>query len=243
MIHHLKSFFPPFTLYFSRPLIKHVIMSYGVDIPTEVGYTYSKKYNAVRTENGETKIVDRNETVMPELKTIFRENPRGELTATEAEQGRGGLGEYFIKKKPTTVPYELTVPEARLQHSGDGSVPYLSLSWAQTWLLHAARARRFTEDESEVESDTKNALDHISISHRPQGETEWIEGPPPEALTILGGDDQKVDSDTGISNPHGTRYKPLMKRYHNIGVSRTTGIEYSTTVVEAIGVEHKETTR
>jgi hypothetical protein len=34
-----------------------------------------------------------------------------------------------------------------------------------------------------------------------------------------------------------------MKKFHNVGISRTTGIEYTTSVIEAIGVEHKETTR
>ena len=56
--------------------------------------------------------------------------------------------------------------------------------------------------------------------------------------------DQLVDTaDTGTNHPHGTRYKPEMTRYHNVGTSRTTGIEYTTTVIEALGVEHKETTR
>ena len=227
----------------SRPLIKHVIMSYGVDIPTEAGYIYSKKYNVERSEDGDSRVIDRNETIIPELKTVFWETPRGGLTKEEIQSVRGGIGEYFIKKKPKREPVEVSVPEARLQHCGDGSVPYLSLSWVQTWLLHAARARRFTDDKKNLNVDIKNALDHISISHRPQGESDWIDGPIPESLTIHGVDEQKADSDTGISHPHGTRYKPLMKRYHNIGVSRTTGIEYSTTIIEAVGVEHKETTR
>jgi hypothetical protein len=218
-------------------------MSYGVDIPTEVGYIYSKKYNVERSEDGETKIVDRNENEIPKLKTIFWENPQGLITKEESEGAKGGLGGYFIKKKPKREPLNMTVPEARMHHCGDGSVPYLSLSWAQTWLLHAARARRFTEDKHKLNVDIKNALDYIRISHRPQGESDWIDGPPPKSVTILGADDQKADSDTGISHKHGTRYKPLMKRYHNIGVSRTTGIEYTTTVIEAIGIEHKETTR
>ena len=34
-----------------------------------------------------------------------------------------------------------------------------------------------------------------------------------------------------------------MKKFHNVGTSRTTGMEYTTSVIEAIGVEHKETTR
>jgi len=227
-----------------RPLIKHVIMAYGVDIPTEVGYIYSKKYNVEYSEDGVlTSIIDRNETELPHLKTAFWENPRGALTKELIDAPRASIGEYFMKKKPKKEPMEVTVPEARLQHSGDGSVPYLSLSWVQTWLLHATRARRFTEDKYKIGGGTKNALDHITVSHRPQGESDWIEGPAPESLAILGGDDQKADSDTGISHPHGTRYKPLMKRYHNIGVSRKTGIEYTTSIIEAVGIEHKETTR
>lgn len=218
-------------------------MGYGVDIPTEVGYIYSKKYNVEHLEDGETRIVDRNETEIPSLQSTFWETPRGVLMREENDRERGGLGDYFIKKKPKREIVEYTVPEAHLQHCGDGSVPYISLAWAHTWLLHAARARRFTEDKQKLDVSMKNALDHISISHRPQGESEWIEGPPPKSITILGGDDQKADSDTGISHPHGTRYKPLMKRYHNIGASRRTGIEYTTTVIEAIGIEHKETTR
>jgi len=226
-----------------RPLIKHVIMSYGLDIPTEVGYVYSKKYNVEHSKDGETRIVYRNETEIPNLKTVIWENPRGLLVTEQIEAPRGSIAEYFMKKKARREPMEVTVPEARLQHCGDGSVPYLSLSWVQTWLLHAARARRFTEDKHSMNVDAKNALDYISISHRPQGESDWIEGPAPEEVTILGNEEQKADSDTGTSHPHGTRYKPLMKRYHNVGVSRTTGIEYTTSVTEAIGVEHKETTR
>ena len=220
-------------------------MAYGLDVPTEVGYIYSKKYNVEHSKDGgDSTIVDRNETEIPNLKTVLWENPRGVLLKEQIEGApRGSIGEYFMKKKPKREPMEVTVPEAHLQHCGDGSVPYLSLSWAQTWLLHAARARRFTEDKHKMKVDTTNVLDHISISHRPQGESDWIEGPAPEEVAILGIDDQKADSDTGTSHPHGTRYKPLMTRYHNLGISRTTGIEYTTTVIEAIGVEHKETTR
>ena len=78
--------------------------------------------------------------------------------------------------------------------------------------------------------------------------------------------------DTGTQHPHGTKYKPKMVRFQSsgttwatfkfgsysihlprahviflalrdLGKSRSTGMEYTTTVIEAIGVEHKETTR
>ena len=108
--------------------------------------------------------------------------------------------------------------------------------------MHAARAKRSSE---EIEADERNALDHIDISHRPIGANEWVDGPPPDKLTVTGGDEVKLTdtSDTGTDHPHGTRYKPEMIRHKNVGVSRKTGIEYTTTVIEAIGIEHKETTR
>ena len=52
-----------------------------------------------------------------------------------------------------------------------------------------------------------------------------------------------TEADTGTDHPHGTRYKPEMIRFYNVGKSRTTGIVYTTSLIEAIGVEHKETTR
>ena len=88
-----------------------------------------------------------------------------------------------------------------------------------------------------------NPLEDISISHRPKGDLEWIKGPPPERIIIEGEKKVEESSDTGTNHPHGTKYKPEMVRYDNKGTSRTTGIEYTTTVLEAIGVEHKETTR
>ena len=121
-------------------------------------------------------------------------------------------------------------------------MPYLSLSWVHTWLLHAARAKRVSEKDRASE-DERNALDHIEISHRPPGEIEWVEGPPPDQEDDDSDLKLVAEADTGTNHPHGTRYKPEMTRYHNVGRSRTTGIEYTTTVIEAIGVEHKEATR
>jgi hypothetical protein len=88
-----------------------------------------------------------------------------------------------------------------------------------------------------------NPLDSIEISHRPEGATEWKQGPPPERAKKNFDKKFEESRDTGTQYPHGTKYKPEMVRYHSNGTSRTTGIEYTTTVIEAIGVEHKETTR
>ena len=223
----------------SRPLIKHVILAYGVDYPTEVGYVYEKEYK-VESHGAKPDPNNGEPGSMPILKSVLWEEPGGKVTIEEVDNSRGGLTDVLIKKKPKREPFETN--EARLPHSGDGSVPYLSLSWAHTWLLHAARAKRFSEDDRAVVEDQQNALNYIEISHRPQGEIDWIEGPPPKPF---GQDEPKrvEEADTGTNHPHGTRYKPEMIRYHNVGTSRTTGIEYTTSVIEAVGVEHKETTR
>jgi hypothetical protein len=213
-------------------------MAYGVDIPTEVGYIYSKKIPSEEAGPGSS-TKSKTESNLPTLKTILWEEPRGRLTEEKVD-AKASLTDVFILKK---AKHEILqgAAEKSLPHSGDGSVPYLSLAWAHTWLLHAARAKRFSEDDPQ--QDRKNALNHIDISHRPQGAAEWVDGPPPKQIDI--GDDRKMvdEADTGTSHPHGTRYKPEMVRYHNVGISRTTGIEYTTTIIEAIGVEHKETTR
>ena len=83
------------------------------------------------------------------------------------------------------------------------------------------------------------------MTHRPKGGIEWVDGygadPREEVEETANGD--KDDDDTGTSHPHGTRYKPKMVRFQSSGKSRSTGMQYTTTVIEAIGVEHKETTR
>jgi hypothetical protein len=107
----------------------------------------------------------------------------------------------------------------------------------QTWLLHSVRARRYSGNLD------GNPLDDIEVRHRPEGAMEWVDGPPPKRLTVVGEKKVEESSDTGTAHPHGTKYKPEMVRYHNSGTSRTTGIEYTTTVIEALAVEHKETTR
>ena len=206
-----------------RPLIKHVIMAYGVDIPTEVGYSYKKKVYQESKDDFDG---------VPNLGKVIIEEANGELLVEKMDSTRNGLADLLTKKRRRREELK----SGSLQHSGDGSVPYLSLSWAHTWLLHAARAMH----HSGTESVTGNPLDDIEISYRPKGAMEWVKGPPPKEADPI---EKKKIVDTGTNHPHGTRYKPEMHRFHNVGTSRTTGIEYTTTVIEAIGVEHKETTR
>ena len=200
-----------------RPLIKHVIMAYGVDIPTEVGYAYRKRNEDKKPQTND----------IPNLETVYWETEGGRIEEERIQEG----GFLLLKKKPTKKFWK----EGHLKRSGDGSVPYLSLAWAQTWLLHSVRALKHSGEEF-----ASNPLDHIRISRRPKGAIEWKEGLHSEAVN----DEAHKDlTDTGTSHPHGTKYKPEMIRYFSNGTSRTTGIEYTTSVIEAIGVEHKETTR
>lgn len=209
-----------------RPYIKHVIMAYGVDIPTETGYEYRKRRKAIQ-ENKNSKFDG-----PPVLSKVIWETAGGAFEEQQLEASRGTLTDALIKKKPKLEP----IGSSRLAHSGDGTVPYLSLSWAHTWLLHAIRAQRFTYGKMEG-----NILDNVQVSHRAENELVWKEGRPPEQLSVT--KPKKTERDTGTSHPHGTKYKPQMVKFHNVGKSRQTGMEYSTTVIEAAGVEHKETTR
>ena len=225
-----------------RPLIKHVIMAYGVDIPTEVGYVYTKIYRNDSKDSAGDSGRDNNNSEesydgIPNLQTVIWETAGGQLEDERMNPPRKSLADLLLPKNKRKVRRQ-----GNLHHSGDGSVPYISLAWAHTWLLHAVRAARYSKEDP-IGSSPGNPLDDIQISHRPKGAMEWLEGPPPVVPTLR--EKKKIEecSDTGTAHPHGTKYKPEMIRYHNQGTSRTTGIEYTTTVIEALGVEHKETTR
>lgn len=235
-----------------RPLIKHVVMAYGVDLPTEVGYEYRKlekiKKKSKTDDKNAKKKKEESYDGIPSLSAVIWETEGGQLVEERIEN-QNLLGDLWKVKKTKKTPLK----HGTFHHSGDGSVPYISLSWAHTWLLHAGRALRYSKklnkDFSYCSSNENcteaisNPLDDIKISHRPTGAMEWLDGPPPKTYTTLGEKKIEQNTDTGTENPHGTKYKPEMVRYHNRGTSRTTGIEYTTTVIEAIGVEHKETTR
>jgi len=214
-----------------RPYIKHVIMAYGVDIPTEVGYEYKKKDDAEakkrRKEEGEFDGI-------PKLSKVIWETKDGVLMEETAETARGGLADYLTKKKPK----QKYMANGTLIHSGDGTIPYISLSWAHTWLLHAIRAKRYNELDRPSSDSSERVLDDVKVTHRPEGEMEWKPGP-----SKVRWEQRKNDPDTGTSHPHGTRYKPEMVKFQTFGKSRRSGMTYSTTVIEAAGVEHKETTR
>lgn len=206
-------------------------MAYGVDTPTEIGYEYRKKRKDPKAKKkGST---NPEFDGIPTLSKVLWESQQGVLEEEVIDAVRGSLTDALIKKKPKHE----TIQNGTLLHSGDGTIPYVSLSWAHTWLLHAIRAQRFTEGKMEG----GNMLDTVQVSHRPENELAWKPGRPPEQISL--NKNRKPDPDTGTSHPHGTRYKPEMVKFHNVGTSRSTGMTYSTTVIEAAGVEHKETTR
>jgi hypothetical protein len=173
-----------------------------------LGYIYRKSADKI------------NNTGIPHLKDVLWENPGGKLTVEPIWESRGGIADVFAKK-PKRRSLDLTVPAAQLVHSGDGSVPYLSLSWAHTWLLHAARARRYTEDKSRHNiatqtdlSTKKNALDYIKVSHRPRGEMDWVDGPPLAEEEDADKNSKTIDdAGTGTSHPHGTKYSENIRDY------------------------------
>jgi len=242
-----------------RPHIKHVIMSYGVDVPTEVGYVYRKK-EKVSVETPTTSAGDGNKKSskddttdkkkkydgIPKLEKVIWEEADGKLTEELLISVKGkSLADAMLKKKVKKIPLHGGDGKGTLLHSGDGTIPYVSLSWAHTWLLHATRAMMHSDPigGGHNKKQQKNPLDSIKVTHRPKGGNEWISGAPPPKKKGEDEDTSEADDDTGTSHPHGTKYKPLMVKYHNVGTSRTTGMDYSTSLIEAIGVEHKETTR
>lgn len=213
-----------------RPHIKHVIMSYGVDHPTEVGYVY-KKTEVVNEKKEFDGIPVMTSVIWEEVNNYHFEE---HLTLKESS---------LLKKKPRKRPLNDGNNKGSLHHSGDASVPYISLAWAHTWLLHATRAMRHSRHFGMKEGDRisdDNALESIRVSYRSVGGKEWIEGGKREDMDGVATD---TDDDTGADHPHGTKYKPEMFRYQSKGKSRSTGMEYTTAVIEAVGVEHKETTR
>jgi len=239
-----------------RPHIKHVILAYGTDVPTEIGYIYRKTElvdnstatNTTTSAETKTDVFDG----VPSMKEIIWEEPQGKLVSESlmTEPASFSFKETILrKKKQKRRPFRLKDNEEPvwLHHSGDGTIPYVSLMWAHTWLLHATRAMRTTNSmlEGERISNPKNTLDSILVTHRPKGGNEWVEGygadPRNEENVDL--ESRSNIGDTGTSHPHGTKYKPKMVRFQSSGKSRSTGMEYTTTVIEAIGVEHKETTR
>jgi hypothetical protein len=222
-----------------RPHIKHVIMSYGVDYPTEVGYVFKKV--EFDSDNEKEK---RHDDVPLLTRVVYEEAENNHFEDIVVPEIKS-LADSMLKKKPK----KQFLDHGTMHRSGDASVPYLSLAWAHTWLLHATRAMRHSKYSDVKEGDRisdDNALKSIKVSYRPAGGSEWIDGGKSHFTKYTSESLSKDNAQSGISvgdHPHGTKYKPEMFRYQSKGKSRSTGMEYTTAVIEAVGVEHKETTR
>ena len=219
----------------------------GVDIPTEIGFHYHKReeVNDEKLKEDAGLPEEKRYDGMPHLKTVIWEGATGELI--EESYRVNEAASPMFKRKPKK---DLMNVKSRFPHGGDGSIPYISLAWAHTWLLHTARAYRRKSSSGEWISDEsfneKRILKNIVISHRPKGGSDWIKGPISKKMQEESKTEENEgngEDEIGTSHPHGTKYKPGMLRYQSKGQSRETGVEYTTTVIEAIGVEHKETTR
>ena len=230
-----------------------MILAYGTDVKTEVGYKYKKAETVYNVSAGDATTSVEGEKVetfdgVPDMAEVIWEEPQGRLVIESKMVEPSTFTETILrKKKQTRRP--LTVNGGKeavwLHHSGDGTIPYISLMWAHTWLLHATRAMKTTTSmlEGERISNPNNVLDSIKVTHRPKGGSEWEEGYGDIIADDESDSKSNSDEDTGTSHPHGTKYKPKMVRFQSNGKSRSTGMTYTTTVIEAIGVEHKETTR
>ena len=111
----------------------------GVDIPTEIGFHYHKREEVndekLKVDAGSTE--EKRYDGMPHLKTVIWEGATGELI--EESYRVNEAASPMFKRKPKK---DLMNVKSRFPHGGDGSIPYISLAWAHTWLLHTARAYR-----------------------------------------------------------------------------------------------------
>lgn len=96
----------------SRPHIKHVIMAYGIDLPTEVGYVYKKTSRQDENDDSKPKFDG-----VPSLEKVIWEENNGRLVEEHLEQR--SLTDTLVRRKAKREP--LRHSYTRLEHSGDGT--------------------------------------------------------------------------------------------------------------------------
>ena len=181
----------------------------------------------------------------PWVKEVIWEEEGGVIVVEDLDEVGGffGAGRKKIRRRLDIGE------EERLLRSGDGTIPYLSLAWAHTWLLDFERG-----GESGV------GVGDIVKSHREEGGGEWkvevdVGSREMEGVGEGGGggsdegeDEKCMDgglfADTifscGVKDVHKdlTNRDPAMEKWKIVsGDGRTT------TVIEAHKIEHKETPR
>eukprot|EP00968_Pinguiococcus_pyrenoidosus_P011627 scaffold952_cov249-Pinguiococcus_pyrenoidosus.AAC.17 len=122
-----------------RPPVKHVIMAYGIDLPTEKKYVYS---NDPRQD-------------YPIMK---------EMVVEES-------GEEWLVRMGRRTKQKLRHGTSDLQHSGDGLIPYYSLSWSHSWLgqnVSVSSSERQTFKKSNfLDNWTPSSVDMAATVTRP----------------------------------------------------------------------------
>ncbi|GMH51804.1 hypothetical protein TL16_g01089 [Triparma laevis f. inornata] len=204
---------------FERPEIRHVILAYGTNLPTEIGYTYARE-------------AGRGKDDLPEVREVIWEEAGGEIVVEEE-----GMESTFLKMggKKRREAMDVVVEE-RLGHAGDGTIPYLSLAWGHTWLLDFAR-------KGWADENNKSGIQAITRTQKLAGSGSWkFKGEEHDTcVKIIDGGDQCLDD--VLPHPHLTQYHPKMDKWSVSGISTETNKKWTTTVLEADGVEHKETPR
>ena len=109
-----------------RPHIKHVIMAYGTDVSTEVGYVYRK---SEKLDSDNTTIIAKDFDAMPKMSQIIREEQNGRLVAESLNETAATFTETILRKKKDKR-HPLKTDDGKtpqwLHHSGDGTIPYIS---------------------------------------------------------------------------------------------------------------------
>lgn len=117
-----------------RPHIKHVVMAYGCDVPTEAGYIYRKTEHH-KSNNPPSNTTNDSEKMdeIPKMSHVIWEEKHGRKII-ESKLVESSFADTILrKKKQTRRPFNISSDEPRLHQSGDGTIPYISLMWAHTW--------------------------------------------------------------------------------------------------------------
>ncbi|XP_011270612.1 hypothetical protein CAOG_08941 [Capsaspora owczarzaki ATCC 30864] len=107
----------------TRPPVRHVVMLYGVNLPTDIGYVYSQLPNTMEPRTDATIYEDKGgifgiKTRSPVLLSLANNPPSS--TLDDSSLTRQFTGRYAGQRNV-------------FGRSGDKTVPYSSLSWANTW--------------------------------------------------------------------------------------------------------------
>ena len=152
-------------------------MAYGCDVPTEAAFVYKKTEHFDASLNNTT---SKNEEFdgIPTVSHVMWEEQHGKLILESKESS--SFTDAILRKKRQMRQIFNVSDQPQLHQSGDGTIPYISLMWAHTWLLHATRAVQTSNQTTPLKdgeriSNPNNALDSIKVSHRPKVSRSQVE--------------------------------------------------------------------